>query len=289
VRRLRRKAKGKLYCGKALSRKRLTLDITLRFAVFALVVLLAVMKFPEAKARVLGWSLFRLDSVTLKGNRYLLDDQLLEIAGIEEGTCGLGSDVGEIHSRLVRHPRIKSASVKRFLWKKIHIAVEERTPVALLDYTQLMEIDEDGVAFEPVHATLIPDLPIITGLSCGKVAPGDRVKGREIERVLALIRKLRSPEVSLYDQISEIHVDRGGALFLVSIHSGTPVLVGTENVTTKKLKALRVALADMQRREVTPVSLDLRFRNQIVVREAKESASDVLSKAGTEAGRVAFF
>jgi cell division protein FtsQ len=289
VRRFRRKAKDKLYCGRAISRKRVSLDIALRVTVFALVVLLAVMKFPDVKTRVLACSLFKLDSVTLKGNRYLLDAQLLEIAGIEEGTCGLGRDIEEIRSRLIRHPRIKSARVKRFLWKKIHIVVEERTPLALLDHARLMEIDDEGVVFHPVHATLIPDLPVITGLSCRKLAPGDTLKSKESGRVLMLLKKLRSPEVNLYDQISEVHVDRRGALVFVSVHSGTPVLVGTEDVTTKKLRALRVALADMQSRYVRPTSLDLRFRNQIVVKEAKESASDVFSEAGTEAGMVAFF
>jgi cell division septal protein FtsQ len=132
VRRLRKTRTNKTYCGKAISRRRVPLDIALRVMVFGLVVLLAVMKFPDAKAKVLGSGLFKLNSVTLKGNRYLLDSRVMEIAGIEEGSCGLGQDIKDIQSRLVGHPRIRSATVKRFLWKKIHISIEERTPVALL-------------------------------------------------------------------------------------------------------------------------------------------------------------
>ncbi len=289
MKRFRKKRREKLYRGRAISKRRVSLDIALRLMVFALVVLLAVMKFPDVKSRVLACSLFRLDSVTLKGNRYLLDSQLLETAGLEEGTCGLGRDTEEIRSRLVQHPRIKSAKVKRFLWKKIHIVIEERTPLALLEHARLLEIDDEGVVFEPVHVTLVPDLPVITGLSCGKMAPGDTLKSRESRHVLTLLKKLRDPDVNLYDQISEVHVDRNGALILVSVNSGTPVLVGTEDVTAKKLRALRVALADMQRKYIRPGSLDLRFKNQIVIKEAEEPASDVLSEAGREAGRVAFF
>ncbi|UCF78562.1 MAG: FtsQ-type POTRA domain-containing protein [Candidatus Eiseniibacteriota bacterium] len=289
MRRAGKKTRTKLYCGKAISKKRVSLDFALRLTVFGLVVLLAVMKFPDAKARMLSSSLFRLDAVTLKGNRYLMNPQIMSTAGIEEGACGLGLDVDEIRSRLLEHPRIRSATVKRFLWKKLYISVEERSPVALLENVRLLEIDDEGVVFEPVRPTLVPDLPVITGLSCGKLSPGDRVGGDEIERVLLLLRKLRDPEVNLYDQISEVHVDRHGALYLVSIHSGTPVLVGSETVTTKKLRALRVALADMQRREVKPGSLDLRFKNQIVVRGAEQSSADALADPGADAGRVALF
>jgi cell division protein FtsQ len=284
-----RRARRKAYCGRALVRGPVSLDLALRIIFFSLVLVLAVVKLPEARAKILNTGLFRLDSVALKGNRYLLDSQVVAIAGIEKGACGLGLHTEEIRSKLMKHPRIKSVSVKKLLWKKLYITIEERTPVALIEADRILEIDEDRVVFEPVSYALLPDLPVITGLSYRRIVLGDTLEGEGIEHAMALIEKLRDPEVNLFDQISEIHVDRSGDLVLVAVQSGTPILVGSEAVTMKKLQAFKVAWADMQRRDLTPASVDLRFKDQIVAKVPRQSASAKLYAGDAEAGGAVLF
>jgi cell division protein FtsQ len=284
-----RRAKKKAYCGRALARRPISLDFALRIIFFSLILVLAVVKFPEARARVLHSGLFRLDSVALKGNRYLLDSQVMAIAGIERGACGLGLDSEKIRSRLTKHPRIKSASVGRLLWKKLYITIEERTPVALVEADKLLEIDEERVVFEPVHSALLPDLPVITGLSYRKIVLGDTLEGEGIEHAMALVGKLRDPEVNLFDQISEIHVEDNGDLILVAVRSGTPILVGSEPVTRKKLQAFKVAWADMQRKDLRPTTVDLRFKDQIVAKAPKRTTSEELYAGDAEATRAVLF
>jgi cell division protein FtsQ len=284
-----RRAKKKAYCGRALVRGPISLDFALRIIFFSLILVLAIVKLPEARARVLHSGLFRLDSVALKGNRYLLDSQVMAIAGIERGACGLGLDTEKIRSRLTKHPRIKSASVRRLLWKKLYITIEERMPVALVEADRLLEIDEERVVFEPVHSALLPDLPVITGLSYRKIVLGDTLEGEGIEHAMALVEKLRDPEVNLFDQISEIHVESNGDLVLVAVQSGTPILVGSEPVTRKKLQAFKVAWADMQRKDLRPASMDLRFKDQIVAKVPKQRASEELYAGDAEAEKAVLF
>jgi len=288
LKRLRR-AKTRAYCGSALVKGPISLDFLLRIIFFSLIVVLAVVKLPEARAKILHSSLFRLGSVALRGNMYLLDSQLTAIAGIERGACGLGLNTEKIRSRLMKHPRIRSASVRRLLWKKLYITIEERTPVALVEADKILEIDEERVVFEPVHSALLPDLPVITGLSYRKIVLGDTLEGEGIRHAMTLIEKLRDPEVNLLDQISEIHVESSGALILTAVQSGTPIIVGSEAVTRKKLQAFRVAWADMQRKNLAPASVDLRFKDQIVAKVQRQPASDGLYGRDADAGKALLF
>jgi len=267
----------------------ISLDLALRIIFFSLVAVLAIVKLPDAREKILGAGLFKLDSVAIRGNRYLMDSRVVAIAGIEKGASGLGLDTEKIRSRLIRHPRIKSATVKKLLWKKLYITVEERTPVALVGVDQILEIDEERVVFEPVDPALLPDLPVITGLSYRKIVLGDTLRGEGIEHAMALIRKLGDPEVNLLDQISEIHVDNNGDLILVAAQSGTPIVIGSEIVTAKKLQAFKVAWADMRRRDLTPASVDLRFEDQIVAKIPKRPASEGLYAREIETGKAVLF
>lgn len=261
----------------------------LRIVFLTLVIVLAVIKLPEARARVLGSSLFRLNSISLKGNRYLLDSQVLRIAGVEKGTCGLRYDTEKIASRLEKHPRIRSAAVKKLLWKRLYIRVEERAPFALVDAQKLLEMDESGAVFEPVDPAVLPDLPVITGLRGKRIRPGDTISGDQIDQAIALLQRLRDPEVNLYDQISEVHLRRDGSIVLVAVELGIPVILGSEDVSKRKLQALRVAMADMQQRGLLPASVDLRFKGQVVAKVQEQPASEESDREGAGTGTYALF
>ena len=286
---VRRRTRKKFYCGKGHRRKKVSFDLVLRVVFLALVVVLAVVKLPEARARVLGSSVFRLNAVSLKGNRYLLDSQVLRIAGVEKGTCGLRYDTEKIESRLEKHPRIKSAAVKKLLWKKLYIKVEERTPFALVDAQKLLEMDESGAVFEPVDPAVLPDLPVITGLRGKRIRPGDTLKGEQVGQAIALLQRLRDPEVNLYAQISELNLRKDGSIVLVAVESGVPVILGSEDVSKRKLQALRVAMADMQQRGLLPASVDLRFKGQVVATVQAQPALQESNREGTDTGAYALF
>jgi len=271
-----RSGRRKSYCGRALSKGPFSLDLVLRIAFLSLLVLVIIVKLPSATAKFRRSGLFRLDSVVVKGNRYLLESQIVAAGGIEKGASGLGLDVEKIRSRLLKHPRIKTASVSKFLWKKLYITVEERTPVALIALNEMLEVDADRVVFEPVSCSLLPDLPVISGLSFRRVILGDTLEGEGIRHAMELVEKLRDPEVNLLDQISEIHVEKSGDLVLMVAKTGTPVVVGSQAVSAKKLQAFKVAWTDMQRKDLTPASVDLRFKDQIVAKVQKQPGSEQL-------------
>lgn len=276
-----RRSRKKLYCGRGIQKRAVSFDFVLRTVFLGLVVVLAIVKLPEARAKVLGSSVFRLDSVSMKGNKYLLDSQILRIARVEKGTCGFSYDADVIRARLEKHPRIKSASVKKLLWKKMYIDVEERIPFALLRAQKLLEMDQNGVVFEPVNPAMLPDVPVITGLPTKGVCPGDTLKGERVEQVIALLEKLCDPEVNIYCHVSEVNVGKDGSIVIVGADTGLPVILGSEQVSKKKLQALKVAMADMQRKKLLPASVDLRFEGQVVVTILEQPASNESDKGGT--------
>ncbi|RSV39561.1 cell division protein FtsQ [Sphingomonas sp. ABOLE] len=70
----------------------------------------------------------------------------------------------EVRQRLLKFPWVKDARVSRRLPSTLHIAIEERTPVAVWqNHGQLMLIDPSGVPLEPVSLEAMPDLPLLIG------------------------------------------------------------------------------------------------------------------------------
>jgi cell division septal protein FtsQ len=179
--------------------------------------------------------------------------------------------------------------VKKLLWKKLYIKLEERTPFALVDAQKLLEMDESGVVFEPVDPAVLPDLPVITGLRGKRIRPGDTLKGEQIDQAIALLKRLGDPEVNLYGQISELNLRKDGSIVLVAVESGVPVILGSEDVSKRKLQALRVAMADMQQRGLLPASVDLRFKGQVVATVQAQPALRESDKQGTDTGAYALF
>ena len=56
-------------------------------------------------------------------------------------------DLGAARLAVLDHPWVRRASVDRVWPSTVRITIEERTPVALLNYGEMYYIDEQGVPF----------------------------------------------------------------------------------------------------------------------------------------------
>lgn len=74
--------------------------------------------------------LFPIDEVTVSGNTYLSEDEILSAAGIEDGATLFSCSTSDIEGRLETDPWIASAKVKRVFPSRLNITVTESS----LDY-----------------------------------------------------------------------------------------------------------------------------------------------------------
>ena len=225
-----------------------------------------------AAAHALQHSRFlAVSDVTVVGARRLSEAAVRAAAGIGPETSLLALDAAAVARRLEALPGVRRARVVRHLPGRVTLLIEEREPYALVnlgaaggaDASGLVWIDADGylVGLERHGAT--PSLPVLSGVE--PPARGDRQPiGDRLHAGLALLRAAQRAGGRLAARISEIDLERPGGPVLYTV-DGTAVWLGSEG-WEERLARLDVVLGELEDHGERVESVDLRFRDLVVLR-----------------------
>ncbi|MDB4972880.1 MAG: Cell division protein FtsQ [Myxococcaceae bacterium] len=169
---------------------------------------------------------FAIDAISVKGLSRLSRDELLHAAGVSLGMNVFARSPDDIHARLLRHPWILSAEVRRELPSRLEIAVRERDPIALLVVeacTQPVAKGEDDAACEePSSLYLVSadakmikrvsgkepvDLPVLTGITRQRLASDAELSHRVVGEAVSLMQEYRASDLGQKNPIGEIHLE----------------------------------------------------------------------------------
>lgn len=107
---------------------------------------------------------FRAETVTVTGNHRIERDEILSRARVAPGMNILGLNLAAIRKRLVAHPWIAEAFVRREIPRAIHIRIEEHRAAAILELGRKFLVDSRGVIFKALAEGEQQGLPMIRGL-----------------------------------------------------------------------------------------------------------------------------
>jgi hypothetical protein len=150
----------------------------------------------------------------------------------------------------------------------VEIHVEERVPALAVEHGEPWEIDAEGVLLEPLQAGVVADVPILAGPDFSAYRPGSQVQTAEVRRGLAWTTILSDNALRLSGQVSEVDVSDSRLTRLVLLN-GVRVLAPAWPNGARQLSGLRATLADLAAKGMTPREVDVRFKDQIVVRGAR--------------------
>jgi cell division protein FtsQ len=191
---------------------------------------------------------FRIRHVEVRGTTLAEPADIVRILGVDS-SFSLWADLDSLAQRVRALPYVAGVEVSRRPPGTLIVTVRERRPVAFVPArSSLVPVDRDGVTlpFDPVRAVL--DLPVVQ---------------QRDTAVLRLLDEIRSSVPQLFARISEARRESGGDIVL-RLESWSVRLRG--DVAPASLGALFSVEADLARRGLHPVELDLRFRDQIVAR-----------------------
>lgn len=171
--------------------------------------------------------------------------------------------------RLEKHPMIARAEVRREFPGRYEITVREREPQAIVLLDEPFYVDRAGNAFGPLGPHHSLDYPVITGVR-DDMAPGYR--RWLLRRGLHLARLCE--RIGCFGGVSEIHLDEKLGPVLYPITPAVRIVLGWGSWAEKIARAAR-ALDQWQGREATLASVDLRFRDQVVVRPSDPGSAGV--------------
>ena len=209
---------------------------------------------------------FHVRKVEIEGNDLLSNEEMLRLGGLSPKSSIWGMDLMAAEDAIGKHAFIKSVCVHRLLPDVIRVRVEEKSPVALLNFRGMFYcIDWEGVVL-PSKPGKLYDLPILSGDLRGAVSIGQRVGGKAVDEGLLFLTAMMKDRPELYSRISEIVLGRPEGLVLYTSQSGIPVWIGDGGYTWK-VRCLEAILDELVHKgEFSQIRyIDLRFRGQVVV------------------------
>jgi cell division protein FtsQ len=208
---------------------------------------------------------FAITAIEVRGASRVSAERILAVAAIAPGTNLWRLNPDAVMARVATLPEIRRADVVRELPNRVTIVVEERRPFTLVHAGQLHWLDEDGRLMGEESQAVAPPVPVITGLTDEELTSMRTAPTPKALAAIALIRALLRTRGALAAEISEIDMSRreGPVLYTVD---GIEVRLGAED-WEERLARLEGVLAQVATREEAVSTIDLRFRDQVVLKK----------------------
>jgi POTRA domain-containing FtsQ-type protein len=227
---------------------------------------------PRAVAALGSLEPFQVRSIDVSGLLYLAPEEIRGRIPVKIGDNLLEVDPGAVEAAIEKNARVERAEVAR-LPGKLRVRVTERRTFILVSAGSLLEVDAEGTVLTPLKRGLIADRPVVTGLKLRSTAPGTRLSGERVQDLLRLVGLLESPDVGLVSEISEIASDGPGRAVLRTSRDQIPIVVDPERATLAAMRAVAATLRDVRERDRRVLTMDARYRGQIVVRCGPDSSA----------------
>ncbi len=193
---------------------------------------------------------FAAGEAEVAGNERVTAVEIQDLSGLTPGTNIFSLSTSEAARRIVEHPWIASAKVRRRLPSHLSIEVRERRAVALLRLGTLYLIDADGVVFKQVGPGDPVDLPVITGVHRGRGQDPDDGPGAraDLNEAMSLLRLYEEMGLSEGTALSEIHVEQDGSLSIYTAEEATHIRLGRPPFR-RKLRRLARLMRELRSRQ----------------------------------------
>ncbi|HEY4910923.1 MAG TPA: FtsQ-type POTRA domain-containing protein [Methylomirabilota bacterium] len=218
-------------------------------------------------ASVLKTSRFAIERVEVAGQSRLSADEVVKASGLVPVQSLWSLDARRAVAGVEALPLVRRAEVVRAFPNRVTLFVEERQPFTLVNAGGLHWVDEQGVPLGPETRAVSLDAPVISGAGADDVVAAGRMPSERVASGVALLRTLMRAQSSLLSEISEVDVSRpeGPVLYMLD---GVEVRIGSED-WEGRLGRLGGVLAQLRASGQTVTSIDLRFRDQVVLKTAK--------------------
>ena len=212
---------------------------------------------------------FEVQKLSVSGAKRVPENEVIAKAGFELGTNVFKVNLDEIRDRVEELDWVQYALVQRVLPDQIIIKIVEREPIGLTRVRgEIYQFDIEAKILDPD-----PDsgssFPILDGLR-----PADR-KGNlsKVETYRNVLEALGEPS------LSEIHINDAGEVAVVS--SSDPLLVnlGSLDFRNRWIKYLQLK-PQIQEQYPQAVRVDLRFKNQVIVKMREDDANEQIVWGG---------
>jgi len=211
---------------------------------------------------------FKAQTITVEGNQKVSKEAILKQARLKRHDNILSVNLKTVRYRLLSHPWIAEADVKRQLPDTIDIRIQERVPLAILDLNKRFYLDDKGEIFKAVEASDQVKVPRVTGLQLSDIDLNNPWGPGVFRPVMEVLRISRNCGTGQLYGIDRIHADPELGLTLFAFGEGLAIKLGFKDYESKYSRLLdmisyvrwtdqglnieRIDLSDLDRMVIKP-------------------------------------
>jgi cell division protein FtsQ len=234
---------------------------------------------------LLGSPRFKLTSpkdVRVEGNHFVSQNEVLSALGVRGNAYHVGEDIFRIslkesERQLESIPWVESATVVRSYPRYLTVYVTERVPLAFVDVgNQIRMVDKNGTLLELPEKSHF-DFPIVKGLDF-QGNPANR-KAR-LSLYVEFMQGTKEKISASGWMVSEVDLSDASNLKALLVQGGQTLLVYFGHTDfLARFENLLTVLPRLHKTNARVDSVDLRYRNQVVVNPAGENSGDAQNGA----------
>lgn len=192
---------------------------------------------------------FHVRRIEFEGIRYTRPAELLRVIAVDTSRS-VWEDLAPIEDSVRTHPMVEAASVDRRLPGTLVIHVTERVPVALVSDRNVLHATDATGRKLPINLAETPvDAPIVTG--------ADTV-------IFRVLDELRRDAPGIFARlVSATRIEADHLFFDLGAFN----VRTRDDVTVARFRDILPVEADLAREQLRALELDLRFENQVIVRQ----------------------
>jgi cell division protein FtsQ len=219
---------------------------------------------------------FRIDSsdnIQIAGNKHVSRSQILQVMGGDIGRNIYFVPLDERRKSLEQIPWVQSASVMRLLPNHLRVNIQERTPVAFIQFGQRVElIDAEGVVMEiPVGTRASWAFPVVVGMRDSDPLSMRAARMKIYEKLITDLdstgekNSLDLNEVDLSDP-EDVKVTVADNERSIMIHLGNSDFLD-------RFKLFKTHVKEWQQQHANLQSVDLRYEHQVILNEDSQGSA----------------
>ncbi len=209
-----------------------------------------------------------INNIEIDGAKRLSRSLLLQQSKLTPGASLLAVRPGQVERALMAHPWIAKAEVSRKWPNSLHLTIQERDPVALVQFgEELLYMDRQGMIFKPLSPGDPHNFPVITGLTPEQFKHPAGESPEVVAQTFQLmdVLKATAPPLNL-ENISEIHVDLERGFTLYANGVGVALDLGLKDYSEKLQKFVELWPALVHRGLVAKVGrINLTYPRRVLV------------------------
>jgi len=215
--------------------------------------------------------MFTIKNVEINGVQYFDDSSLASYKSEIKDNHIMFLDLQYHKDRIESLIYVKDCKISRTFPETINIVIYEREPLVMINSTDLIMLDVDGICL-PVEEYDAISLPILSNFKTNEelYPTGQKTKSSNVARSIDIIKYSKRNFNRLYEDISEFVFNDSNEYEIILKNGKTKILLGSNNILKKidYLKAFDSALPADKNFNIYKY-IDLRYKDQIVVKERR--------------------